>query len=933
MKALLTLLNNVFRRLKSILPLFIVATLLFYYSFLNELNMLNSYAENELLPQISTAPPPSSSSSSSNAELKEVFVDEEKTETSKLQQHNKLEADHYLQEIYKKKGDALTQQSKTSASLLPTAIVDEPFSEADSANSHESKLPGVAQQGTKEDKKEPELIAEAAAVSPSGIDLTDMETLLEKNKYYPLLQKDFYTELFDHRTIEDYSAVEFAESELDLSEVSVNLNTLHKKHKYLLVENAGIKKSFQYVNQKYPKIQAMKYNDQGLPNTDMLKKIEDVFKTSYNLYTTYAFGADEVQPLSKKNKNNGNGFSNTLLGSLDMLYLLNMKEELKEVVDRISENSFKSDKLLIHTNQLFTSTISALMSAFELSDGTEVLFLEKAKLFAQIGIKSFDTPNNLPLADFPWKSKLQNRFPLKHSNFWDIAGAGLELTKISMMLKDNIYYSTAHSVLTYIQSSNKKFHVDYLFPQQVDASGCKTMGSDKLTDGSHLSLNVMKSISKGEFIFCEQVTSLLPVNYGENQKYQFNSKDGGSNYYFDLLKLYHLLNGHDESLNLIKSFVNAANQIQKFMVFKPVLPGTNENILAISSFESSSNYSPIKNSYQVRVKQTLQMDHASCQAGAMFMLASRLLKNESYATLGASLINGCTQIPELYNNKLLPESIVLEKCHETAASCTFDADSKLRKLLIGEYFVSDNEELESSEFSGIKVENTEDFAASDLEDKGTEEVIALQEQDGRASTITSANMKIEPQVNLEKRKVVSNSWSGTQSQTASKKDYQLSVMPSLNFAHRKFSADKPGVWTDWVGLPFFLNDADAQYLLKPDIIESLFYAYRITGDALYRAQAERQYELMMQAVLQVHGKGRTELSALNDVFSMEVLDSLPHYWFSKTLKYYYLIFSSPDVLSLDDYVFNSGGHPFARHAVINENFVNEYAIDWESILD
>ncbi|KAL6942166.1 hypothetical protein ACO0QE_003332 [Hanseniaspora vineae] len=889
--------------------------------------MLNSYAENELLPQISTL------SSSSDAELKAALVAQDKTETSKLQQQHKVEADQYLQDIYKKKGDAVNQHYKSSASLQPTAVVDGTSPSTDLTNTYESEKPVQGQHNIEKGNEKSEVKEEAAAVFSSGIDLTDMETLLEKNKYYPLLQEDFYTELFDHKTIEDYSAVDFSESEPDLSDVSANLNALHKKHKYLLVENAGIKKSFQYVNKNYPKIQAVKYSDQGLPNTEMLKRIEDVFKTSYNLYTNYAFGADEVQPLTKKHKNNGNGFANTLLGSLDMLYLLNMKEELSEVVEKLTDKPFKSDKLLIHTNQLFASTISALMSAFELSEGTEPLFLEKAKLFAQMGIKSFDTPNNLPLTDFPWKSKLQNRFPLKHSNFWDIAGAGLELTKISMMLKDNIYYSTAHSVFSYIQSSNKKFHVDYLFPQQVDASGCKTLGSNKLTDGSHLGLNVMKSIAKGDFIFCEQVTSLLPANYDENQKYQFNSKDGSSNYYFDLLKMYHLLNGHDDSLQLLKSFVNAANQIQKFMVFKPVLPGTNKDILAISSFESSSNYSPIKNTHQVSVKQTLQMDYASCQAGAMFMLASKLLKNETYATLGANLINGCTQIPECYNSKILPESIVLEKCHETAESCLFDPDSKLRKLLNDEYFVSDAENPESFEFSGIKVENTDDFAVPDMEDNEAGEVIPMQKQGEKELAVGSADVDKEPQAKLEKRKAASNSWSGTQNEATSKKNYHLSVIASPNFAHRKFSSDKPGVWSDWVGLPFFLNDADAQYLLKPDIIESLFYAYRVTGDASYRAQAERQFELMIQAVLQVHGKGRMELSALSDVFSLEVLDSLPHYWFSKTLKYYHLISSSTDVLSLDDYVFNSDGHPFARHAVMNDNLVNEYAIDWETIFD
>lgn len=32
----------------------------------------------------------------------------------------------------------------------------------------------------------------------------------------------------------------------------------------------------------------------------------------------------------------------------------------------------------------------------------------------------------------------------------------------------------------------------------------------------------------------------------------------------------------------------------------------------------------------------------------------------------------------------------------------------------------------------------------------------------------------------------------------------------------------------------------------------------------------------------------------------------------ETLKYYYLLFSTPDTISLDDYVLNTEAHPFRR---------------------
>lgn len=39
------------------------------------------------------------------------------------------------------------------------------------------------------------------------------------------------------------------------------------------------------------------------------------------------------------------------------------------------------------------------------------------------------------------------------------------------------------------------------------------------------------------------------------------------------------------------------------------------------------------------------------------------------------------------------------------------------------------------------------------------------------------------------------------------------------------------------------------------------------------------------------------------------------FWFAETLKYYYLIFSPPDLIDLDEYVLNTEAHPFTRPVV------------------
>lgn len=42
------------------------------------------------------------------------------------------------------------------------------------------------------------------------------------------------------------------------------------------------------------------------------------------------------------------------------------------------------------------------------------------------------------------------------------------------------------------------------------------------------------------------------------------------------------------------------------------------------------------------------------------------------------------------------------------------------------------------------------------------------------------------------------------------------------------------------------------------------------------------------------------------------MDSMESFWTAETLKYFYLIFAEPDLVSLDDFVFNTEAHPFRR---------------------
>jgi mannosyl-oligosaccharide alpha-1,2-mannosidase len=85
--------------------------------------------------------------------------------------------------------------------------------------------------------------------------------------------------------------------------------------------------------------------------------------------------------------------------------------------------------------------------------------------------------------------------------------------------------------------------------------------------------------------------------------------------------------------------------------------------------------------------------------------------------------------------------------------------------------------------------------------------------------------------------------------------------------------------------------------------------YRITGDPIWQEKGWRMWRSIIKVT-------RTDVghSAIHDVLSEQPqqLDSMESFWVAETLKYFYLLFSTPDVISLDDWVLNTEAHPFKR---------------------
>ncbi len=89
---------------------------------------------------------------------------------------------------------------------------------------------------------------------------------------------------------------------------------------------------------------------------------------------------------------------------------------------------------------------------------------------------------------------------------------------------------------------------------------------------------------------------------------------------------------------------------------------------------------------------------------------------------------------------------------------------------------------------------------------------------------------------------------------------------------------------------------------SPEAIESVFVLYRITGDTSLQDTAWRMFESINNATIAEFAHSAiADVTIPKDQQTLK-LDECESFWMGETLKYFYLVFSEPSLVSLDEYV-------------------------------
>lgn len=103
-----------------------------------------------------------------------------------------------------------------------------------------------------------------------------------------------------------------------------------------------------------------------------------------------------------------------------------------------------------------------------------------------------------------------------------------------------------------------------------------------------------------------------------------------------------------------------------------------------------------------------------------------------------------------------------------------------------------------------------------------------------------------------------------------------------------------------------------QYILRPETMESIYYAYRLTGDAKYQDLAWTAFNRIKVACRVGSG-----YAAINNVTARDgggYINQMQSFFLAETLKYLWLIFAKKSAVHVhadraNEWVFNTEAHP------------------------
>ncbi|PAV84062.1 hypothetical protein WR25_10205 [Diploscapter pachys] len=167
-------------------------------------------------------------------------------------------------------------------------------------------------------------------------------------------------------------------------------------------EAAELREKVEKANLVPPPIEKPNPLAENIDSKSRREQVKKMMKFAWDGYKQYAWGENELKPISKRGHSAsifGSGpMGASIIDAIDTLWIMDMKEEYEDAKKWIELNlDFKrlsrGDISVFETNIRF---VGGLLSIYALTN--DKMYLEKAEEIAKLLLPAFDTPTGIPLA-------------------------------------------------------------------------------------------------------------------------------------------------------------------------------------------------------------------------------------------------------------------------------------------------------------------------------------------------------------------------------------------------------------------------------------------------------------------------------------------------------------------------------------------------------
>ncbi|KAM8809431.1 mannosyl-oligosaccharide 1,2-alpha-mannosidase IA [Eudromia elegans] len=200
-------------------------------------------------------------------------------------------------------------------------------------------------------------------------------------------------------------------------------------------------------------------------------KIKEMMKHAWDNYKRYAWGLNELKPISKQGHSSnlfGNIQGATIVDALDTLYIMGMKEEFKEAKEWVEQNLDFNVNAEISVFEVNIRFVGGLLSAYYLSG--EEIFRKKAVELGEKLLPAFNTPTGIPWALLNIKSGIGRNWPWASGGSSILAEFGtlhLEFVHLSHLSGNPVF---AEKVMNIRKVLNRLDKPEGLYPNYLNPS-------------------------------------------------------------------------------------------------------------------------------------------------------------------------------------------------------------------------------------------------------------------------------------------------------------------------------------------------------------------------------------------------------------------------------------------------------------------------------